>query len=195
MAVYWLVPISYIIGSFPSAYIAARLSKNVDIRNIGDRNPGASNVFRNVGHMAGMIVLALDIGKGALVILLARAFASEQIVLLCGIAVVAGHNWSIFLKFKGGRGLATIIGVLFVLLTIPMAIVSIAGIISLWTKRSLITTGLIMFIPLLVLAWLFGKPIELILYSIVLLCSAGIMHLVTNRRLTREQRGESIRWQ
>lgn len=101
---YWVVLISYIIGLLPSAYIAGRLQKGIDIRKIGDRNAGAANVYRNISHTAGTAVLVADIGKGALAILLAQAVASQPIVLLCGVAVVAGHNWPLFHGFRGGPG-------------------------------------------------------------------------------------------
>ncbi len=141
-----------------------------------------------------MAVLTADIGKGALAILLAQAFASQPIVLLCGVAVVAGHNWPIFLRFKGGRGLATTIGVLLVLLAVPMTILSAAGILSLWKKRNLIITGSIMFAPLPLLAWLLGASTALIGYSVALPCLAGIMHLATTRHLSQEQKREALHW-
>ncbi len=194
MADYWVLLVSYIIGLFPSAYIAGHLVKGGDIRKVGDRNAGAANVYRNISHVAGIAVLAADIGKGALAILLAQAVASQPIVLLSGVAVVAGHNWPIFLRFKGGRGLATTIGVLLVLLTVPMAILSTAGIISLWKKRNMLITGSIMFAPLPLLAWLFGASNTLIAYSVALPCLAGIMHLVTTRHLSQEQKEEALHW-
>ena len=89
---YWVVFASYVIGMLPSAYIAGRLLKGVDIRKVGDWNTGAANVYRNVSHASGVIVLAADVGKGALAVLLAQAVASQPIALLCGLAVVAGHN-------------------------------------------------------------------------------------------------------
>jgi glycerol-3-phosphate acyltransferase PlsY len=194
MTDYWVLLVSYIIGLFPSAYIAGRLVKGVDIRKVGDRNAGAANVYRNINHVAGMAVLAGDIGKGALAVLLAQAVASQPIVLLCGVAVVAGHNWPIFLRFKGGRGLATTIGVLLVLLAVPMTILSAAGILSLWKKRSLVITGSIMFAPLPLLAWLLGASTTLIAYSVALPCLAGIMHLATTRHLSQEQKREALHW-
>lgn len=194
MTDYWVVFVSYAIGLFPSAYFAGRLVKGVDIRTVGDRNAGSANVYRNINHMAGVAVLATDIGKGALVILLAQAVASESIVFLCGLAVVAGHNWPVFLRFKGGRGLATTIGILLVLLPVPMTILSVASIISLWKKGSLVITGAIMFAPLPLLAWLFGASGGLILYGMALLCFAGITHLVTTRHLSQEQKKEALRW-
>jgi glycerol-3-phosphate acyltransferase PlsY len=183
---------SYIIGLFPSAYITGRLLKGVDIRRIGDRNAGAANVYRNISHIAGITVLVTDIGKGAIAILIAQAIVSQPIVFLCGVAVVAGHNWPIFLKFKGGRGLATTIGVLLALLPAPMTILLAAGVVSLWKTGNLLITGSAMFAPLPLLAWLSGASGELILYSIALPCLAGIMHLVTTRHLTKEQKKEAL---
>lgn len=194
MTNYWVVFVSYVIGLLPSAYMAGRLVKGVDIRKVGDRNAGAANVYRNISHVAGMAVLAADIGKGALAVLLARAVASQPIVFLCGLAVVAGHNWPILLSFKGGRGLATTIGVLLALLPVPMTILSVAGILSLWKKGNLVITGSIMFAPLPLLAWLLGASGGLILYSVALPCFAGIMHLVTTKHLSQGQKKEALRW-
>jgi glycerol-3-phosphate acyltransferase PlsY len=194
MTDYWVLFVSYIIGLFPSAYIAGRLVKGVDVRKVGDQNAGAANVYRNISHVAGMAVLAADIGKGALAILLAQAVASQPMVLLCGLAVVAGHNWPLFLRFKGGRGLATTIGVLLVLLAVPMAILSAAGILLLWKKRNLMIIGSIMFAPLPLLAWLLGASTTLIGYSVALPCLSGIVHLITTRHLSQEQKREALHW-
>ncbi len=183
---------SYIIGLFPSAYITGRLLKGVDIRKIGDRNAGAANVYRNINHTAGIIVLVADIGKGTIAVLIAQTIVSQPVVFLCGVAVIAGHNWPIFFKFRGGRGLATTIGVLLALLPAPMAILLAAGVLSLWKTGNLLITGSIMFAPLPLLAWLTGASGELILYSIALPCLAGIMHLVTTRHLSKEQKKEAL---
>ena len=190
----WVVVVSYVIGMVPSAYIAARLCKGVDVRTIGDRNSGAANVYRNVSHTAGVLVLAADVAKGTLAILLGKAIGSQAIIFLCGMAVAAGHNWPAIFRFKGGRGLAPTIGVLFGLLPLPTAIFAVAGICSLWTTHNLLITGAIMFAPLLVLALLLGTPVIVVLYALGLLCFAGIMHLVTTKRLTPSQKREAVRW-
>jgi glycerol-3-phosphate acyltransferase PlsY len=111
------VVIAYIIGSFPPAYVMGRLRKGIDIRQVGSRNMGAMNVFYQVGFIEGILVLATDIGKGAAAVALAR-FLGVPIAfqLLAGVAVVLGHNFPIFLKFRGGRGGATCIGILAFLL-------------------------------------------------------------------------------
>jgi len=192
MTDYWVVFVSYIIGLFPSAYIAGRLLKGVDIRKIGDGNAGAANVYRNISHIAGLSVLAADIGKGAIAILIAKAVASEPVVFLCGIAVIAGHNWPIFLRFKGGRGLATTIGVLLALLPVAMAILLAACVLPFSKTHNLVLTGTILFAPLPLLAWGLGASGGLILYSVALPCLAGIVHLVTTRNLTDKQKKESL---
>ena len=187
-----VVIVSYIIGLFPSAYIAGRLLKGVDIRKVGDRNAGAANVYRNISHTAGMTVLAIDIGKGAIAVLLAQAVASQPIVLLCGVAVVAGHNWPIFLRFKGGRGLATTIGVLLALLPIAMSILLAVCAVPFLKTRNLVITGSILFAPLPLLAWRLGASYWLILYSVTLPCLAGLIHLITTRNLPEEEKREAL---
>jgi len=108
---------AYIIGSFPSAYIAGRLRGGIDIRQTGSRNMGAMNVFYKVGFVEGLLVLVVDIGKGAAAIALARFLGVPEVFqLLAGVAVVLGHSFPIFLKFRGGKGGATCIGVLIFLM-------------------------------------------------------------------------------
>src|SRR5665213_477816 len=107
--------LAYLIGSIPVAYIFGRVLKGVDIREHGSGNMGATNAFRVLGKGPGTIVLNLDIIKGIIpVTLLANAFGLSDALSLVIIAVaaVAGHNWTIFLGFKGGKGMATTLGVL-----------------------------------------------------------------------------------
>ena len=107
--------LAYLIGSIPVAYIFGRVLKNLDIREHGSGNMGATNAFRVLGRGPGTIVLILDIIKGIIpVTLLANAFGLGDALSLVIIAVaaVAGHNWTVFLGFKGGKGMATSLGVL-----------------------------------------------------------------------------------
>ena len=105
--------IAYLIGSFPTAYIVARLRKGVDIREVGSHNLGAMNVFYKVGFFWGLMVLFTDIGKGSLAIAMAHFLDTSLVVqMLAGVAVVLGHGFPIFLKFRGGRGGAACIGIL-----------------------------------------------------------------------------------
>ncbi len=107
--------LAYFIGAIPTGYWFGKLLKQIDIREHGSKNMGATNVLRVLGKGPGIAVLLIDILKGVVPLtLLANAFGLEDplILVLIGIASVAGHNWTIFLGFKGGKGVATTLGVL-----------------------------------------------------------------------------------
>jgi len=117
---------SYLIGAIPSAYIAGRI-KGIDIRKTGSRNVGGMNTFSSVGKIAGIIVAVTDIGKGTLVAWLATKFSNDHpfIPLLAVVAAIIGHNWMIFIGFKGGKGLSTLVGGLLFLSPISILILYI----------------------------------------------------------------------
>jgi glycerol-3-phosphate acyltransferase PlsY len=116
------VIVSYLIGSIPTAYLVGRSFKGIDIRQVGSRNMGAMNIFYTVGFWPGMLVLVGDIGKGTLALLLSYVIGKLlfgipahliiPIEMAAGVAVIAGHNYPFLLKFHGGKGGATAIGVL-----------------------------------------------------------------------------------
>jgi acyl phosphate:glycerol-3-phosphate acyltransferase len=107
--------LSYLIGSLPTAFVMGKWLKGVDIRKHGSGNVGATNAFRVLGKAAGTTVLLIDVCKGIVAVtLVGNIFGLAGIVerVLLGLAVVCGHNWTIFLNFKGGKGMATSLGVL-----------------------------------------------------------------------------------
>jgi glycerol-3-phosphate acyltransferase PlsY len=106
--------ITYLLGSIPFGLIISKLFGK-DIRKEGSGNIGATNVTRVLGKRAGLLVLILDMLKGFLPIYIAKSIFDTKLVSLLAIASVIGHCFSIFLKFKGGKGVATAIGVLFAL--------------------------------------------------------------------------------
>ena len=107
---------SYLIGSIPFALVIGRLLGKVDVRDYGSGNLGTTNVMRTAGKKAGVIVLICDVLKGVTAIFIARYTLDSHIwEAIAGLAAVAGHDWSIFLKFQGGKGVATAVGVLFVM--------------------------------------------------------------------------------
>ncbi len=119
----WIIPgtaISYLIGSIPTAYIFGRVLKGIDIRKFGSGNVGATNALRVLGKGPGIAVLLLDICKGfmatvflgTIVALKCGGIKTEAIYILLGVSCICGHNWTIFLNFKGGKGIATTLGVL-----------------------------------------------------------------------------------
>lgn len=104
---------AYLLGSIPTAYIIGKLRKGTDIRAVGSKNMGAMNVIYNVGFWWGVVVLAIDIGKGALAMFIASKLNIPDIAYYAtGVVVILGHNFPVFLKFHGGKGGATAIGVL-----------------------------------------------------------------------------------
>ena len=107
-----LLGLSYVIGSIPFGYIVTRWVKGLDLRQHGSGNIGATNVVRVAGKQWGIVVFLLDVGKGVLAPLLMAFWASSGslAVILAAVAVVCGHNWTLFLRFKGGKGVATSLG-------------------------------------------------------------------------------------
>jgi glycerol-3-phosphate acyltransferase PlsY len=117
-----LVPVAYLLGTFPSATLVAR-RRGVDVTAEGSGNPGASNTFRLLGWKAGALVFAMDVLKGALAALAGLAVDGHRGAYVLGVAAVLGHVLPVTRKFKGGRGVATGAGVLLVifpLLTLAM---------------------------------------------------------------------------
>jgi acyl phosphate:glycerol-3-phosphate acyltransferase len=116
------IVVSYLIGSIPSAYLIGRGFKGIDIRQVGSHNMGAMNTFYVIGFWPGMLVLLCDIGKGMIALLLSfligvylfsiPAYLVIPLEMVAGVVVIAGHNFPVFLKFRGGKGGATAIGVL-----------------------------------------------------------------------------------
>lgn len=165
-----VIIIAYLLGAIPSAYIITRLVKGKDIRQLGGGNVGARNVWVSVGKAAAIGVGVFDIAKGAAAIAIAHYWldASLYFVLAAGIAAVAGHIWSVFLKFGGGNGLATTIGVLVVLLPQEVAIAVAVILVFVVITRNLILSVNISVVALPIIAWLLGEPWQSIVYPIVL---------------------------
>ncbi len=107
-----VLALSYLAGSVPSAYLLTRYLRGIDIRDVGSGNPGAVNAFKHVGLWAGVLVLAIDTLKGAAVILAVRALDfGDWALFLAAMGAVIGHNWPVFLGFRGGKGVAVIFGI------------------------------------------------------------------------------------
>ncbi|MBC7326304.1 MAG: glycerol-3-phosphate 1-O-acyltransferase PlsY, partial [Moorella sp. (in: Bacteria)] len=121
MKLIFILVISYLIGAVPIGYLVAR-SKGIDIRLRGSGNIGTTNVWRSLGPAAGLLVLAGDVGKGVLAVLLGRWLVGGDAQLLTALAALAGHAWSVFLGFQGGKIIATTLGVFILLDPLVMVI-------------------------------------------------------------------------
>lgn len=112
MPLYLLVPLAYLLGSLSSAVLIARLKRIEDPRKVGSGNPGATNILRYGGKTAAALTLLGDLLKGVIAVAIARALTDDPVVLaLVGLAVFLGHLYPLFFGFRGGKGVATGLGV------------------------------------------------------------------------------------
>ncbi|MBE3574628.1 MAG: glycerol-3-phosphate 1-O-acyltransferase PlsY [Firmicutes bacterium] len=107
-----LIPLAYLLGAVPFGYLVSHFASGVDIRQHGSGNIGATNVLRVLGPLPAAPVFVADAGKGLLASWAGLMIGGPVAGILCGVAAILGHNWSVFLRFRGGRGVATSLGVL-----------------------------------------------------------------------------------
>ena len=164
------IVIGYLLGSIPTAYIMSKVRKGIDIREVDTRNMGAGSTFRQIGIWEGFVVFAVDAGKGAGAVLIAQALGvSQPFVLAAGFAAILGHSYPFAIGFRGGQGVATIIGIFFVLAPEVMLIMlGLLGLALLLTRHIFSMTCIAApFLPLLI--WLFDKSVMLLCYSLVVI--------------------------
>lgn len=178
--------IGYLLGSFPSAYLAGRLRKGIDIREVGSKNMGAMNIFYQVGPMEAVLVTLADLGKGIGAILLVRWLLGisefELLTGLTGTAAIMGHIFPVFLKFHGGKGAATAIGILIFLMpwAVPFLFIVFA-IALLITRNPTFSYSLLLIVFPFVAGFIYvdryGEPLALVFYSIGLGVFLGIQYI------------------
>ncbi len=196
--------ISYLLGALPAGYIIARAIRGIDIRDHGSGNVGATNVFRVVGRVPGATVLSIDIAKGFLAVWwIAGTFhglSPTPIInlnfyrILMGLATIIGHNWSIFLRFKGGKGIATSFGVLLGIcpLAVTLDFLVWSGVVLIWRYISLGSIIAVFALPILVVCLYQEKEgfLELVLFVVLLSLIAMYKHRPNLRRLLQGQEGK-----
>jgi len=168
------VVLGYLLGSIPSAYIVTRLAKGEDVRRLGGGNVGGLNVYREVGLLPAAVVAIVDLGKGALAVAIAHWLGLElYFVLAAALAVVVGHNWMLFLKFSGGKGMGPAIGSLFVLFPVagyPLGLAfffAVVFIVFIITRNVAMSMG-VGLLSLPFISWLGMKSTPFIIYSVIL---------------------------
>ncbi len=182
------VILGYLLGSIPSAYIATRVATGKDVRQLGGGNVGGLNVYREVGAIPALAAGIVDVGKGAAAVAIAYWLldVSQPFVLLTALAAVAGHNWMVFLKFSGGKGMGATIGALFILLPLygyPLGLAFFFGVVLI---PFIITrnVALSMFVGLLSLpfiAWLGMESTPFLIFSVVLCLIIAVKFFPTAR--------------
>jgi glycerol-3-phosphate acyltransferase PlsY len=133
LAIIPFVLLGYLVGGIPTAYLLGKRLRDVDIRGLGSRNIGTLNAYKHLGWRIGIAVFAADVGKGAVVMLMAMAWdLSDWGLFTVALATAIGNNWSPYLRFQGGKGLAVVFGIslavipLLALLAVPAALVGFA---------------------------------------------------------------------
>lgn len=212
------VIVSYLIGSIPSAYLVGRAFKGVDIRQVGSHNMGAMNTFYAIGFWPGMLVLVSDVCKGIVSLWLAYLIATNLFVvegnmvvpveMAAGIAVIAGHNFPVFLKFKGGKGGATAIGVLAFLLAwvnwvdigsikfpLPYGDLIYLGsfLLFMLITRWPTFAYAISYIAFWLIAWFVYKDTGLFIYAIVVTAIPILMYIPRIKEIWNKAGGNAIR--
>jgi len=175
----------YLLGSIPFGYIVGKLFKKVDIREFGSGNIGTTNAFRILGPSLASLVLLGDVGKGILSIYLVRFLNIDNLLILtiAGLAVICGHDWSLFLGFKGGKGIATTFGVVFALNpTISILALIIWGVVVI-TTRYVSLSSIFAVISIFVFTILFKQPYEYIVFSAIILVLGIFNHKENIKRL------------
>lgn len=180
----WIV-IAYLAGAVPTGYLAGKFFKGIDIREHGSKNPGATNVFRVVGTTAGIITFIVDALKGFLPVYIAAKYFSfgQFFPIAVGLSAIAGHMWTIFLKFRGGKGVATGAGVFLALLPLPTLFALIIFAIVLFFTKYVSMGSIIAAFSLPVFAILLNKPKIHIFVSLIVAAAIILKHRSNIKKL------------
>jgi len=181
------VIISYLLGSISFSFLIGKYWAGIDIREHGSGNAGATNTLRVLGILPGIIVFILDGLKGALSVLIAYLISTNEpiVMVLGGIFAIIGHNWPVYLRFKGGKGVATTIGVVASLLFLPFIFSAIIACIILIITRYVSLASIIfaLFIPIFVI--IMDYAIIYQFFSLLLAVLVCIRHKDNIKRLLK----------
>ncbi|MBD0380607.1 glycerol-3-phosphate 1-O-acyltransferase PlsY [Paenibacillus sp. WST5] len=170
----------YLLGSISFSYLFGKWFKGIDIRKHGSGNAGATNTLRVLGKGPAILVLLLDALKGVAAVFIGKLAAPGAdeiwIPVLCGLAAIVGHNWPIYYGFRGGKGIATTIGVMATLCFIPTVIAGVTAIVIIAITRFVSLGSLILTALLPFLIWGMDRPLPILWISILLCVFAFVRH-------------------
>lgn len=174
-----LVFLAYLLGSIPFGYLIVKIKEGRDVRSSGSGNIGATNVLRTAGRGSAVLTLALDAAKGYLAVWLVASIGqgSAMSVALAAVAAVLGHVFPVFLKFKGGKGVATALGVFSYLSAVPVLVAAAAflAVVVLWRYVSMGSMVAAAVFPAAYWLWAYPEnPSKWLLFA-VLACSALVI--------------------
>ena len=177
--------LSYFLGAIPSGYLITKKIKGFDIRNYGSGNPGAANVYRIVGKKAGWATFICDALKGAVAVILAKILVpgNEWLPIACGFMAICAHMWTVFLKFRGGKGVATSAGVFGALLPLPTVIAFLSFVLVVWRTGRISPGSILACIVLPIAAWLTGASLPYIIFCIIVAAIVIYKHIPNIKRM------------
>ena len=180
--------LGYLIGSIPNGLIIGKHFYHVDLRQFGSKNIGATNAFRTLGVKPALWVFLTDAAKGIIAVYGANLFVGTPIALLvAGIAAIAGHNWSVFLKFTGGRGVATGLGVIIVLVPKVTLIVFVVWSVIVYFTRYVSLASIIAATLVPIMMWFMGERQEFLYFGVIIALFVVIRHRPNIERLLKGQ--------
>jgi acyl-phosphate glycerol 3-phosphate acyltransferase len=179
-----LMIVAYILGSIPNALWIGKVFRGIDVREHGSKNTGSTNAARVLGAKLGILTLILDISKGAIPTLIATMLLDSSIsVILVGICAILGHSFSIFMKFKGGKAVATTVGVFIVLVPGAILLAAVIFFLVFGITRYVSLSSMIGAISLPIWIILFYKNIPLTIFGIIIAILIIVRHKSNIQRL------------
>ena len=177
---------AYLLGSVPAAYLAAKWSRGIDLRKYGTGNVGIGNLWEIASKRLTIPVIIFDLGKGAALVWAAQLLGLGVVPqVTVGLVAIIGHNWSVFLRFNGGRGILTTLGVVFLLMPWGIVVILAGASLALLVKTSpLPVLGGITILPFV--SWGLGEPLP------VTLGFVAILLITVIRRLTAPRLADAI---
>ncbi len=183
--------IGYGVGSLPLGYLVANRAKGIDLRRVGSGNVGAANVYRTAGLAAALIVVLVDVAKGASsVFFAARLTTGAADPIAAGVAAIIGHVYPVWLRFHGGKGVATACGVFWMLAPLATAASATVFVIVVWLTRYVSLGSIVATLALPPLAWMTDKSIPVVIGAAV---AAALIVQRHHANLARLQQGSERR--
>lgn len=187
---------AYLVGAFPTSFIVAKALKGIDIRQFGSKNVGATNVVRVVGKGPGAVTLIVDILKGILVVtfitnffyqFLSKTLDYEVYRQVLGLVAICGHIWPVFLRFRGGKGIATTLGVTLIVAPKVLIFAALLWIAVFVFSNYVSLASIAMMVSMPIMAGIFNEPFSLILFTITTCVITCYKHKDNIRRLLNRE--------
>lgn len=192
--------IAYLVGSIPTGFLMTKIFVGADIRSAGSKNVGATNVYRVAGKLPGFLTLFIDIVKGVIVVILVADFFYTYLPdvdyifyrTLLGLIAILGHIYSVFLKFKGGKGVATTIGVTAAIAPLVL-LASLAVWLIVFISTNYVSLGSLVFgMALPISALLFNQPFYVVIFCVILCIINTYKHKDNIKRLLKREENKTI---